>query len=55
LRDAGAPTTMEIVENEPVLYREEVLEIMGALADLRVDVAYIRGFFEEEDDEDEVG
>jgi hypothetical protein len=41
------------VEHEPVIYREEVLEIMGALADLRVDVSFIRGFFEEEDDDEE--
>jgi hypothetical protein len=46
---------MDRVDGEPVLYREGVLELMGALADLRVDVAHIRSFFEEEDDEDEVG
>jgi hypothetical protein len=41
------------MHDDPVIYREEVLTIMGALADLRVDVSFTRGFFEEDDDDEE--
>lgn len=38
---------------EPVVYREEVLAIIGALADLVVDVRGIRDTIEEDDGEAE--
>jgi hypothetical protein len=38
---------------EAVVYREEVLSIMGALADLVVDVHRIRELLEEDDEEEE--
>jgi len=41
------------VEPEPLVYRTEVLAIIGALADLVVDVRTIREKLEEDDDEEE--
>ncbi len=40
-------------ETEPVIYREEVLAIIGALADLVVHVRKIRSLIEEDDEEEE--
>jgi hypothetical protein len=40
-------------EPEPVIYREEVLGIIGALADLVVDVRGIREVLEEDGEEEE--
>jgi hypothetical protein len=41
------------VEREPIVYRTEVMAILGALADLVVEVREIRRFLWEEDDEEE--
>jgi hypothetical protein len=38
---------------EELVYRDEVTAIIGALADLVVDVRHIRELLEEEDDEEE--
>jgi hypothetical protein len=38
---------------EPIIYRTEVLGIIGALADLVVDVRAIRRRLEEDDEEEE--
>ena len=40
-------------EEEPLIYREEVLGIIGALADLVVDVRNIRSLLEEDGEEEE--
>jgi hypothetical protein len=45
--------TILAVNEELGIYRGEVLTIMEALADLRVDVTAIRSFLLEEDDEGE--
>ena len=39
--------------DEPVIYRTEVLAIIGALSDLVVDVRSIREWLEEDDEEEE--
>ena len=39
--------------NEPAVYRTEVLAIIGALSDLVVDVRAIRDRLEEDDEEEE--
>lgn len=39
-------------EPEPLIYRTEVLAIIGALADLVVDVGDIREFLLEDDEEE---
>jgi hypothetical protein len=41
------------VEPEPLIYRAEVLAIIGALADLVYEVREIRTFLEDEDEEEE--
>jgi hypothetical protein len=40
-------------ESEPLIYRSEVLAIIGALADLVVEVRDIRDLLEEDDEEEE--
>jgi hypothetical protein len=40
-------------EPEPLIYRDEVLAILGALADLVVDVRGIRAVLEEDGEEEE--
>ncbi len=39
--------------SEPVVYREEVLTIMGVLGDIRHELQDIRALLEDEDDEEE--
>ncbi|HET9546088.1 MAG TPA: hypothetical protein VFO88_10980 [Gaiellaceae bacterium] len=39
--------------HEQVIDRDEVLTIMWALADLRTDVTYLRGIFEDWEDDEE--
>jgi hypothetical protein len=41
------------VEEEQGIYRGEVIEIMGALADLRVGIDEILSYLRDEDDEEE--
>jgi len=41
------------MDEEPVIYREDVLSIMGALADLVYDLRGIRAFLEGDDEEEE--
>ncbi len=41
------------MEQEPVVYRPEVLAIIGALADLVVEVRKIRQWLQENDEEEE--
>jgi hypothetical protein len=41
------------VEPEPLIYRAEVLAIIGALADLVVEVRAIRTWLEDEGEEEE--
>jgi hypothetical protein len=41
------------VDVEPVIYRDDVLSMMGALAHLVFDVRGIREFLEGEDEEEE--
>lgn len=43
----------ESVAHEQVIDRDEVLTIMWALADLRTDVTYLRGIFEDWEDDEE--
>jgi hypothetical protein len=53
LRDRVRPQTMERVgapAEEPLIYRSEVLAIIGALADLVVDVGDIRDSVVEDDE-----
>jgi hypothetical protein len=40
-------------EPEPVIYREEVLSIIGALADIVVELRWLHDYFEEDDEEEE--
>jgi len=41
------------VDEEEGIYRDEVMEILGALADIKVAVLRILGYIEGEDDEEE--
>jgi hypothetical protein len=41
------------VPEEMGIYRGEVLTIMGALSDIRVDIEYIRWLLEEDDEAEE--
>ena len=41
------------VQPEPIVYREEVTAIVGALADLLVELRMIRSYFFEEEEEEE--
>jgi hypothetical protein len=38
---------------EPLIYREEVLAIIGALADVVVELRWLHEHFEEDDEEEE--
>lgn len=40
-------------EPEPIIYRTEVLGIIGALADIVVELRWLRDDFEEDDEEEE--
>jgi hypothetical protein len=40
-------------EPEPIIYRTEVLAIIGALADIVVELRWLRDYFEEDDEEEE--
>jgi hypothetical protein len=40
-------------EPEPVIYRTEVLGIIGALADIVVELRWLHEYFEEDDEEKE--
>lgn len=54
LSGRSTAATIPVVNEEMGIYRGEVLTITEALADLRVDVAAIRSFLlDEEDDEGE--
>ena len=41
------------MDREPLLYREEVLTIMGVVGDIRVDVRRIRELLDDDDEEEE--
>ena len=41
------------MDEEEGIYRDEVMEILGALADIKVAVLRILGYIEGEDDEEE--
>lgn len=41
------------VQDVPVIYREEVLTIMGVLGDIRNELERIRRVFDDDDDEEE--
>jgi hypothetical protein len=45
--------TLDDVEVEPILYRVEALAVIGALADILVDVRAIRRLLEEDNGEEE--
>ena len=47
----GNNERMASAADEPLIYRTEVLAIIGALADLVVDVGDIRDFLVEDDEE----
>jgi hypothetical protein len=53
LRRRGTAATIFAVSEQLGIYRGEVLTIMEALADLRVDITAIRRYLLEEDDEEE--
>jgi hypothetical protein len=40
-------------EPEPLIYRIEVLGIIGALADIVVELRWLHDYFEEDDEEEE--
>jgi hypothetical protein len=40
-------------EPEPLIYRTEVLSIIGALADIVVELRWLHDYFEEDDEEEE--
>jgi hypothetical protein len=40
-------------EPGPIIYRTEVLAIIGALADIVVELRWLRDYFEEDDEEEE--
>jgi hypothetical protein len=42
-----------VSEDEPLIYRIEVLSIIGALADIVVELRWLHEFLEGEDDEEE--
>ena len=46
---------MRAVADEPLIYRTEVMAIIGALADLVVDVHRIRELLDNEEEADEEG
>jgi hypothetical protein len=53
-RTISSVNEFAIEEKEPALYREDTLTIMGALADILVEVRLISaGLFGEEDEEEE--
>ncbi|HEU0304770.1 MAG TPA: hypothetical protein VFR32_09330 [Gaiellaceae bacterium] len=60
MRAATAVSTMAAVQPEPLIYREEVLAILGVLADINVNVGKVVRLLEdeygeeEEDSEDDV-
>jgi hypothetical protein len=39
-------------EPEPLIYRTEVLGIIGALADIVVELRWLHSYFEEDDEEE---
>jgi hypothetical protein len=42
----------DVSEPEPVIYRTEVLGIIGALADIVVELCWLHEFFEGDDEEE---
>jgi hypothetical protein len=40
-------------DSEAVIYREEVLSIIGALADIVVELRWLHDYFDESDEEEE--
>jgi len=52
LADPPGPRDDGRGSQEQVIEREEVVEIMWALADLRADATWLRALFEEEADDD---
>ncbi len=54
MRPESLGSTMPGVESEPLIYRTEVMAIIGALSDLVVEVREIRRYlWEDEGDEEE--
>lgn len=52
LRVTALAGTLEGVDEEQGIYRGEVIEIMGAVADIRVDVRKILWYIEGDDDDE---
>ena len=52
LRPATTPGTLVALDDDQGIYRTEVLAIMGALADLTVDVRAILRYIEGDDDDE---
>jgi hypothetical protein len=53
LRGGPPAATIPAVPEEMGIYRGEVATIMGALADIRVDLEYIRLLLEDDDEAEE--
>jgi len=51
LRRAGPSRHSRCLDEEQGIYRGEVIELMGAIADIRVDVRKILWYIEGDDDE----
>jgi hypothetical protein len=51
----SGPGTVDVVDDEQGIYRDEVMEIFGALADISSDTVQILAILRDEDEEDDDG